>query len=426
MKSNTRILSALFIFLFIFSITGCSQTKVNAIKNISKLKTTDQNTESQNEFILYDSSSLFKLKDTSTTPSIIKDSVDKIVKSANSDLKLQPLSVMQKKTFTEGADPHEYISMAIYYWPDPTKADGKPYINKDGQVNPEKNDNDKYDAARFSKMLSAVNTLSLAYYLTDNQSYAKHSAELLRAWFLNTDTKMNPNLDYGQGVPGKYTGSYSGIIDTSALISVIDSVKMLEKSENWTQEDSTGLKKWFSDYVDWLQQSNFGKKEAATTNNHSVWHDAQVASFAYYAGREDVSKNIVEQAKTKRIAVQIQKDGSMPRELARTRSMDYTMYNLEAFTTLAQIGEKVGVDLWNYTSEDGKSIKLAYSYLYPYLQDKSNWKYENIVQENSKSFAPYLTIAAQKLNNPDYGLAAAQLLSKDTGKENIMAYSFSN
>lgn len=388
-------------------------------------KTTDKSTnKSKNEFILYDSSYLFKLKESSTTPDILKDSVDKIVKSANSDLKLKPLSVTQKKNLIGGVDPHEYVSMAIYYWPDTSKVDGKPYINKDGKVNPEKNDNDKYDAARFSKMISAVNTLSLAYYLTGKEAYSEHSTELLRTWFLNEDTKMNPNLNYGQGVPGKNTGLSSGIVDTASLISVIDSVKMLEKSQAWTQEDSAGLKNWFSNYVDWLQQSTFGKKESAATNNHSVWYDAQVASFAYYAGRESLSKNIVEQAKVKRIAVQIEKDGSMPRELARTRSMDYTMYNLEAFTTLAQIGEKVGIDIWNYTSEDGKSIKLAYSYLYPYLKDKSNWKYQNIVQENNKSFAPYLAIAAQKLNNNDYGSAAVQLLSKYTGKENIMAYSF--
>jgi hypothetical protein len=426
MKNKLRIISSLLISSFIFLLTGCSQSEIDYIKNNLQQNTTDSNTKNQNEFILYDSLSLSKLKDTATTPDIMKSSVNKIIKSANAALKIQPLSVTQKKILPEGADSHEYISMAIYYWPDPTKANGKPYINKDGQVNPEKNDTDKYDSARLSKMISTVNTLSLAYYLTDKEDYAKHSAELLRTWFLNADTKMNPNLDYGQGVPGKDTGRSSGIIDTVSLISIIDSVKMLENSENWTETDSSSLKKWFSDYVDWLQQSTLGKKEAAATNNHSVWYDAQVASFAYYIGRQDISKSIVEQAKVKRITTQIQADGSMPRELARTRSMDYTMYNLEAFTTLAQIGEKVDVDLWNYASEDGKSIKLAYNYLYPYLQDKSNWKYQNIVQENNKSFAPYLAIAAKKLNNPDYGVAAVQFLTENDAKPNIMVYSFLN
>jgi hypothetical protein len=407
-------------------MTGCSEAEENTIKNIAQQKIDNKDTKNQSDFILYDSSTLYKLKNSSDAPDVIKDSVNKIIKSATSALKVQPLSVVQKKVFPDGADHHEYVSMAIYYWPDISKANGKPYINKDGLINPEKNDNDKYDAARFSKLISTVNTLSLAYYLNGNEAFAKHSAYLLRTWFLDSETKMNPNLDYAQGVPGKDNGRYSGIIDTSSLISIIDSVKMIEKSENWTQEDSTELKNWFSDYVDWLQQSKFGKKEAAATNNHSVWHDAQVACFAYYAGREDISKNIVHQTKTKRIAVQIQNDGSMPRELARTRSMDYTMYNLEAFATLAQIGEKVNVDLWNYTTEGGKGIKLAYSYLYPYLKDKSSWKYQNVVQENSKGFAPYLAMAAKKLSNADYAVEVANLLSKDTGKENIMAYSFLN
>jgi hypothetical protein len=104
--------------------------------------------------------------------------------------------------------------------------------------------------------------------------------------------------------------------------------------------------------------------------------------------------------------------------------MDYTIYNLEAFTTLAQVGEKVGVDLWNYISEDGRSIKLAYNYLYPYLIGESNWNYQNIVQEINRSFAPYLAIASKKFNNEDYAVIVTHLLSKDTVKENIMAYSF--
>jgi hypothetical protein len=422
---NKRILSTMLTFLVAFLTVTCLEVKANSGENIALKNTIDQNTNNrQSEFILYDRSNLFKLKDSSNQADEIKTSIDKIVKYADAALKIKPLSVTQKKILIYGQDPHEYVSMAIYYWPDTTKADGKPYINKDGQVNAEKNNNDTYDAARFSKLISTVNKLSLAYYLTGKEAYAQHCAELLRAWFLNADTKMNPNLEYGQGVPGKDKGRYSGIIDTAALIQIIDSIKMIEQSQSWNQTDSEGLKNWFSDYVDWLQQSTFGKKEASTTNNHSVWYDAQVAAFAYYAGREEVTKNIVEEAKTKRIATQIGKDGSMPRELARTRSMDYTMYNLEAFVTLAQVAEKVDVDLWNYTSEDGRSINLAYNYLYPYLIGESKWGYQNIVQENNRSFAPYLAIASKKFNNEDYAVIVTHLLSKDTVKENIMAYSF--
>jgi hypothetical protein len=237
---------------------------------------------------------------------------------------------------------------------------------------------------------------------------------------------MNPNLEYGQCVPGEKTGRYSGIIDTVALIPIVDAVTMLNGSQSWTQEDSDGLKKWFSDYVDWLQQSKFGQKEAATTNNHSVWYDAQVACFAYYTGRLDVTKSVLDQVAEKRIKTQIQTDGSMPKELSRTRSMDYTMYNLEAFTTLAQVGLVTGVDLWNQTTDDGKSIQLAYSYLYPSLVDNNNWQYENIVQENSNSFAPYLAMAAKAFHKKDYAdMASKMVLSKDV-REKLILYTYLN
>ena len=48
-----------------------------------------------------------------------------------------PRSVMDKPFLPPSGNKHDYISQGPYWWPDPEKADGLPYIRRDGEVNPE-------------------------------------------------------------------------------------------------------------------------------------------------------------------------------------------------------------------------------------------------------------------------------------------------
>ena len=67
-----------------------------------------------------------------------------LLKEADKALQFGPVSVMEKKALPPSGDRHDYMSLAPYHWPDPAKADGLPYIRKDGQTNTEvKEYNDK-------------------------------------------------------------------------------------------------------------------------------------------------------------------------------------------------------------------------------------------------------------------------------------------
>ncbi|HBF39562.1 MAG TPA: alginate lyase, partial [Firmicutes bacterium] len=345
--------------------------------------------------ILYDAPQLDIVKSAihGVTVSPWNDVVKKLTKDADKLLTQPPYAVSAKKVLPPSGDSHDYVSLATYYWPDPLKPDGLPYWNQDGKVNPEREDGDRYDSIRMSRMVYAVDTLAFVYSVTDHEAYAVKAVEFIKTWFINPDTCMNPNLNFGQGVPGKATGRCSGIIDTSTLIQIVDAAQLLSTSDCFSANDQRSLKNWFRNYLDWLQSSPLGRQEAATANNHAVWYDAQIAAFAFYTGQTRRAADIVESAKIRRVQTQIESDGAMPKEQARTRSMHYSIYNLQAFITLARIGDKVGVNLWDYQSPDGRGVRKALDYLIPYLLQQKTWHFQTIISENERGFARYLNLA---------------------------------
>src|SRR5439155_6623942 len=122
---------------------------------------------------------------------------------------------------------------------------------------------DRTDSAEFHKLLGSVPVLALAYRETKREDLAQHAASLLRGWFLDPATRMNPNLNFGQAVPGRVEGRGTGIIDSAGLVDLTRSLEWLEASESWTAADRQRMKKWLGDYLDWLLTSKNGKEEAA-------------------------------------------------------------------------------------------------------------------------------------------------------------------
>jgi hypothetical protein len=311
---------------------------------------------------------------------------------ADRELKTQPLTIVNKPKAPPSGDKHDYVSMAPYFWPDPARKEGLPYIRRDGKVNPER---DKYDAPLLKRMAQAVSTLALAYYLTGEESYARHASRLLRVWFLDAKTHMNPNLNYAQFIRGVNQGRGIGIIDSVALLQVVDALGMIDRSRPWTRADQAGMKKWFSAYLKWLRTSKGGKQEAAAANNHGSWYDVQVATYALFVGEDKESvKKLLEASKTKRIARQIEPDGRQPLELKRTKAFDYSQGNLRALFALATLGDQIGVDLWHFKTKDGRGIRKALDWLIPYATGARKWPYQQITRLRGGSLAPLLRRAA--------------------------------
>lgn len=300
-----------------------------------------------------------------------------IIQKADLLLNVNPFSVVHKTGIPPSKNKHDYMSIGPYWWPNPKTADGLPYIRKDGEINPETRNNFT-DYTEKNKFIAAVKTLTKAYKISNNNKYAIKNLALINAWFLNDETKMNPNVNFGQYVPGKSEGRCFGIIEFGGLTSVLQFLELAKANNLLDKNTEKGMHNWFTDYSNWLKNSKLGKEEATRKNNHATHYDVQLLSILRYLNKIEEVKNYLSTTTKARIFSQIEPDGSQPLELARTKSFSYSVMNLHAFLELAALGQQVDINLWNETSKDGRSIKKGYEFMLPYITNKKEWPFKQI------------------------------------------------
>lgn len=365
-------------------------------------------------FIYYQADKLTATKSNLANNSAAKVTVDayeKLLSSADGYLKKPAPTVMNKKITPLSGNKHDYLSISRYWWPDPSKEDGLPWIRKDGKTNPS-TQNDDVDRKRLGRMVKGVRVLSLAYYLSDDEKYARKASELMQVWFLNKETKMNPHLQYAQSVPGNPKGRRSGILDGRLIpLYILDGMTLIKDSEYWNAQLTEQMHKWFKIYLTWLTTSELGKKGALQENNHGSWYFFQVVALAHYLGETDL---LTEQlAKVKHsFDHQFDKEGKQPHELKRTRSFFYSTFNLKPLGIIAHIAKQNGVDVWHHETEDGKSMQQAIGFLLNAIET-GEWNYKT-----KKGIQPSMLIDTLYLYDLDNnsakhkGLIQAQLQQK--------------
>ena len=315
---------------------------------------------------------------------------DQLKGDAEKALRFKPVSVMSKTDLPPSGDKHDYMSIAPYWWPNPNTANGVPYVRRDGEINPEvKNFPDKVVLPGLS---ASIYHLALAYYFTGKEAYATHATKLIRVWFLDTATRMNPNLNYAQSVKGVTNGRAEGVIDTRHFMHIMDGIQLLKASSVWTAKDQAGMEAWVKDFIQWLGNSTIGKEEMNAPNNHGVWYDAQLLAYAGFMRDTNLVKTIYTRVMS-RLDKEMDAQGSFPLEMKRTTSLHYSVFILNAYSSLATRFQQHGLDLWNSKTASGKSLKKGFDFILPYLLKKQQWTGPQINEFKQAEAIPLLNKA---------------------------------
>lgn len=326
---------------------------------------------------------------------------DRILKLANTALLIQPVTITTFRTKLSDGGAHDFYSNGDYWWPDPTKPDGLPYIKRDGESNP---NNFSHHRQAIRDLRDNVAALAAAYKITGDNRYVTKAVELLRVFFLEPSTRMNPHLQYAQAIPGKSPGRGIGIIDALHLAEVPPAITAMQSSPKLPPEALTGLKQWFTDLSTWMVTSSNGREEEATKNNHAVAYYLQLASFARFTGNAAQLVECRREFKEVFLPNQMATDGSFPLELKRTKPYAYSIFQLDNMATLCQVLSTPEDNLWTFQLPDGRGIRKAMAYLYPYLNDKSKWPIAPDVQswEHWPARQPSLLFAGLACGEPSY------------------------
>jgi len=303
------------------------------------------------------------------------------------------VTIVDKAKPSPSGDNHDYISYARYWWPDPAKKDGLPYIRRDGHHNEAQVA--AGDRGKIDPFVNTVAVLAVSWSRWQREDTARRAGEWLRAWFITPETRLKPSLDYAQIRLGHNhnLGNPGGALELRGLADLVDALQLLHGSPAFNIGEEASVRQWYADYYQWLQTGKLAREDRAEPNNHGSWFLVQSAAIARYLGKDDEARQICTEDLA-RIAAQFRSDGSQPAELEREDGLGYSVFNLQAQLALARLARPLGIELWNYTAPNGGSIKRGLVYLLPYNKAPGEWPHQQLEKLKPGFLTPLLQDAA--------------------------------
>ncbi|MFS4417604.1 alginate lyase family protein [Maribacter sp. 2307ULW6-5] len=330
---------------------------------------------------------------------ILEKEKARVLERATAYLDALPVTVTAWVSERSAGGKNDFYSEGDYWWPDPDNPEG-PYIRRDGMTNPDNFTAHRHAMVRLSQIAGALGS---AYKVSKDVAFAQKLVPHLRAWFIDGETMMNPSLKYAQAIKGRVTGRGIGIIDTIHLLEVVKAIMAIEDAKVLSAAEIVALKKWFSDYLKWINTHPYGIAERSTKNNHAACWTLQAAVFAEFTENEVMLNYAAQKFKEELLPLQMARNGSFPRELDRTKPYGYSLFNLDVMAGIAQVLSNERQQLFKY-SVKGRSLEKGMEFLYPYIKHKDSWPYgkDVLYWEEWPVRHPSLLFVGLALGNRDY------------------------
>ena len=316
------------------------------------------------------------------------------------------LVVTNKKLRAVSGNPHDYTSMGPYWWPDPDSPNGLPYIRRDGEHNPE-----SIDPVTYVEMTKRVFALALAAYHLENMDYARAAVRMIYDWHLNPDTYMTPHAEYAQSIPGVCNGRGIGLIDFNPSYQMFDAIGILEAMGALDEKMVADLKKWYTDFANWMLTSDNGMDEDIQKNNHGTFFDVQLLATGIFTDRKALITKICMTSYDRRFRRWVEPDGKQPLELARTRAMGYSVANSRGLLLIAQMAKRYGYT--EFVEPDavcGKCLVSAtVDYIYPFVKAPETFQYDEIHAVPVEGMCQILAMAEALFPEKGYSQMANEL-----------------
>ena len=149
-----------------------------------------------------------------------------------------------------------------------------PYKHIDGKANPDTKTLAGPDS--MNDMSQAVFFNAMSYAVTGTRSYSQKVVSFLDTFFLEEDTAMAPNMNFGQIVrgvgPEHRVGTFTGVLDMRGMVKVANAILTLKVTKNpdWDAQKDAKMKVWLRQYVEWLESSPIAKKTASSAKSVSL------------------------------------------------------------------------------------------------------------------------------------------------------------
>lgn len=339
---------------------------------------------------------------------IVSEAAIEKLKSDADEILTKPIMVVTNvKLPRPSGDIHDYISVAPYWWPNPDTPDGLPWVGRDGVVNP-----DTRTGVHPSAMYGRIQQLALACFYIGDNGYSEYAKKQLYAWFIDPETRTNPNAKYGQSVPGVAEGRGAGLIEFCQVNSLYNALGILDCMGLIPEELISGIKAWFYEFANWMLTHELGIRIDNSIDNHASWYSANLLGTAIFTERPALIKKLCHTLHYRRIKNSIMPDGSQPEELRRTKALMYSFYNLDALFIACNLSSKNGyADAWGVDKNSGECrLKQAVDFLYPHVLHPESCPYSNLKNSTyERSMARVMLVVDKRFPNEGYAERAEAL-----------------